>query len=584
MTLFKPNAAGLLLAGFAVFSLISCGQKDKAEGPRSETSAQATKANAASPLDKKFRLKDATPLDVDALFALMPEKSRPNYESAAFDEKLGATVVNNLRFADANDGEGVRVERAEFYGVDMEAIERIKSAEDAEKDTEAEGSSNLIQEFAMGDLSAANGPFETVVQKVRLLNVATEGFDDGDSAAEIKIGGIELDQLQIRQGGLRPYGIGNMPAGFINAVNIAGIYFKDISVEADGDDTGAVSFVAPDLRFVGVGGGRLDAIIANDFEYELTQTDASRAMMLQSMGPQAGLLLNGPLGAIIAPENQRVKMKSFAWRGIDFSGLLPFGLSGEEPPLTAEKLIDLGTMTAADMETFIGGKRAAIVKEMTVSAAEFTWLVPSKIRADSKGAIYDFSAYVPESEEAMLATIKEHGLDDVKGDGYMEWIWNADSGAAEFDYVANMAGLADLSMALGFAGLDLNEMAAAMAEGESDVVTTHGAFKNFSLNIKDEKALDAIFALAALQMGGSGEDLRLSAPAMIRLSGAQAAQMNPRISNYVNAFADFVANGGALEISAKPAKPVAFAEIESTGNTAPQTLPDVLELQVTHEE
>lgn len=580
MTLFKPNAAGLLLAGFAALSLISCGQKDKAEGPRSETSAQAAKANAASPLDKDFRLKKAEPLDVDAFFALMPEDSRPTYDSAAFDDKLGATVVNNLRLADANDGEGVTVERAEFYGVDLDAIGRIKSAQDAGE----ENPSTAMAQLAYGDPEKANGPFETVVQKVRLLNVATEGFDDGDTAAEIRIGGIELDQLEIRQGGLSPYGLSNMPAGIVNTLNIAGLYFKDISVNAEGGDAGAISFEAPDLRFVGIGGGKLDAVIANDFEYEMTQTAASRAAMSQSMGPQAGMLLSGPLGAFIAPENQRVKMKSFAWRGIDFSGLLPFGLSGEEPPLTDEKLIDLGTMTAADMETFIGGKRAAIVKEATVSAAEFTWLVPSKIRADSKGASYDFSAYVPDTEEAMLATIKEHGLDDVKGDGYVEWIWNADSGAADFDYVANMDGLADLSMAFGFAGLDLKEMAAAMEEGDSDAVSTQGAFKNFSFSIKDEKALDAIFALAALQMGGSGEDLRLSAPAMIRLSGAQVAQMNPRISNYVNAVADFVAKGGALEISAKPAKPVAFAEIESTGTTAPQTLPDVLGLEVTHKE
>ena len=584
MTLFKPNAAGLLLAGFAALSLISCGQKDKAEGPRSETSAQAAKANAASPLDKDFRLKEAEPLDVAAFFALMPEDSRPTYESAAFDKKLGATVVNNLRFADANDGEGVRVERAEFYGVDMDAIGRIKSAGKDDPNAGSESSAELAEKLAFGDASAANGPFETVIQKVRLLNVATEGFDDGDMAAEIKIGGIELDQLQIRQGGLRPYGIGNMSAGFINTVNIAGIYFKDISVDADGGDDGAVSFAAPDLRFVGIGGGKLDAIIANDFEYEMAQTAASRAAMTQTMGPQAGMLLSGPLGAFIAPDNQRVKMKSFAWRGIDLSGLLAFGLSGEEPPLTAEDLIDLGTLTAADMETFIGGKRAAIVKEATVSAAEFTWLIPSKIRADSKGASYDFSAYVPDTEEEMLATVKEYGLDDVKGDGHMEWIWNADSGVADLDYVANMDGLADLSFALGFAGLNLKDIAAAQEDGDSDAVLTHGAFKNFSLNIKDEKALDAIFALAGLQMGQSGEDLRVSAPAMIRLSGAQAAQENPRISNYVNAIADFVAKGGALEVSAKPAKPVAFSEIESTGNTAPETWPDVFELQVTHEE
>jgi len=69
---------------------------------------------------------------------------------------------------------------------------------------------------------------------------------------------------------------------------------------------------------------------------------------------------------------------------------------------------------------------------------------------------------------------------------------------------------------------------------------------------------------------------------MIRLSGAQAAQMNPRITDYVNALAEFVAKGGMLEIAAAPEEPVAFTTLQSTGMTAPQTMPDVLDLTVTH--
>ena len=61
--------------------------------------------------------------------ALMPEDERPSYDTARFDESLGATVVENLRFADADDGEAVVVSRAEFYGVDMDAIERIRGAD-----------------------------------------------------------------------------------------------------------------------------------------------------------------------------------------------------------------------------------------------------------------------------------------------------------------------------------------------------------------------------------------------------------------------------------------------------------------------
>ncbi len=279
-----------------------------------------------------------------------------------------------------------------------------------------------------------------------------------------------------------------------------------------------------------------------------------------------------------------MKLKTFEWRDIDFSGLLAWSLKEEEPPMTATDLINLGTIKMADAETFIGEKRAVYMKEATVSAMEFTWLAPSKIRADTKGAIYDFTAYVPDTEEATLNVLKEHGLDKVKGDGYAEWVWNAKSGAAGLDYAANSHGLADFSMTMDFSGLKLSEIAKAKDNGEDKPVAAHGKFNGFSMKVTDEKALDAIFAIAALQMGGTGADLRQSAPAMIRLGGAQAAMMNPRISDYVTALADFIAKGGTLEIKAQPADPVAFSALESTGTTAPQTLPDVLELEVTHKE
>ena len=552
-----------LLAGVAAIALVSCGKKEKsADGPTSETSQQAAKLNAGSPLDAKFRLAEAEPFDVEALFALMPEGKRPTYDSAEFDNGIGATVVSNLRFADAADGEAVTIERAEFFGVDLDAIERVKNATDV----------------------SADAPFEKIFDKVRFYNVATEGFAGEEEPANLTIGGVEFDQLAVRQGGAEGDGVGEEGARFFNAVNLAGLYFKDISVETLTPDAPQVAMSAPDLRFVGFGGGRLGAVIANDLEYSMAQTEQSRAAIQEVMGPQGAMFLNGPLAGFIAPESQQVKMESFEWRDIDFSGLLEWGLKDEEPPMTAEDLIDLGRMKALDMETYIGGKLAGSVKEVSMSAAKFKWMIPSNIRIDAKDANYDYTAYIPETEEGVLSVMKEHGLDKLKSDGYAEWVWNDKTGAADLDYVANAPGFMDFSMGLGFTGLKLQEMAAAKASGEENPFAALGAFRNFSLKLEDEKALDAIFAIAALQMGGTGEDLRLSAPAMIRLSGAQAAQMNPKISGYVNAVADFVAKGGTLEITAEPAEPVAFATLQGASATAPQTMPDVLGLEVTHKE
>lgn len=564
-----------MLALAAALALFACGKKDGAG-----TGEGAVKANAASPLEADYRLKDAAPLDFDALLALMPKRERPTYDSAKFDGDLGATVVTNLRFADAGDGESVLVKRAEFYGVDLDALNRVRASEEAPAEDAAEAFSNLEKRLSLGDPATFDAPFEKAFEKVRLFNISAEGF--GEEEGELSIGGIEFDQLEIRQGGVGSYGVKNMAAGMFNAFRLAGLYFKDISIATHGADAPAVVVSAPDLRFVGLGGGKLSAVIANDLEYQMSQSDASIAAMSEAMGPQGAMLMNGPLRAFLAPKNQRATVKSFEWRGIDMSGLLEWGLKGEKPPATARNLIDLGTINAADMNTFIEDRRVATVKEATVSTAKFAWLIPSEIRADTKGAVTDFTAYVPETETAVLDILKEHGLDNVPSDGYAEWTWNPDSGAADLDYEANAKGLADFSMAFGLDGLKLADIAAAQEANQPDMIAAAVAFRNLSVKIKDEKALDVLFALSALQMGGTAADLRQSAPAMIRLSGAQAAQMNPRIGDYVNAVADFVASGGGLEISAKPAKPVSLAALQAAGTTAPQTLPDVLNLTVTH--
>ena len=47
--------SNILLAGVAAIALVSCGKKDEAgDAPRSETSREAARADAGSPLDKRF--------------------------------------------------------------------------------------------------------------------------------------------------------------------------------------------------------------------------------------------------------------------------------------------------------------------------------------------------------------------------------------------------------------------------------------------------------------------------------------------------------------------------------------------------
>ena len=444
----------------------------------------------------------------------------------------------------------------------MDAVERVRTAEEA----------------------GADAPFETIFQKVRLHNVASEGLEDESAELSLTIAGVEFDMLKVRQGGLQGDGEGDEAARTANAIDLGGLYFKDIEMKTASAETPSVAFSAPDLRFVSIAGGKLAAIIANDFEYEFAQTEASIGAMRAAMGPQGAVIFDGPLRNFIAPDSQRAEIKAFEWRDIDFSGLVAWGLRGETPPMTAGNLIDLGTFKASDMVSYIGEKRVASVKEGTMSAAEFTWLIPSNVRVDTKDAVYDLTAYLGDEEAEALTILTDNGLDNIAADGYMEWRWDSDRGDARFDNVMNMDGFADMSMQASFSGLKLNDIAAASEAGEENAFVSLGQFDGFSLEMSDESMLDVLFAFSALQMGGTGDDLRRSVPAMIRLGGVQAAQLNPRISDYVDALAEFVGKGGALKIEAAPEEPVGFAGLQEVGVTAPQTLPDVLDLTITHTE
>ncbi|MEO0851655.1 MAG: hypothetical protein AAFY04_09635, partial [Pseudomonadota bacterium] len=105
------------------------------------------------------------------------------------------------------------------------------------------------------------------------------------------------------------------------------------------------------------------------------------------------------------------------------------------------------------------------------------------------------------------------------------------------------------------------------------------------LTLTDKNLLAVLYDVAAGQMGaGTGEDLRQSAPALLRVSGSQFTSINPRFGGYLDALAAFLGAGGTLEISAAPDEAVPFAQLGIVSQTNPTTLPDVLNLTVTHKE
>ena len=574
----------LFLAGLAAAFLVACADRD-GSGGGGRADARAASLDAPSPIDAPFRLTNAEAVDAESLLQLLPENLRPQFATAAFDEELGALVLTDITpgaaVLDLLDAEGLTIERAEFYGVDRQALELLTAApEDGEAGVDA-------------------GAFERVFEKVRLFGVrapdlSASNLSTDEIAGGATLGAMEIDRLSIRRGALasRPEAESDARAvaRFFNAFTVAGVYFKDLEIgeaqnteQSGGDDagTGAPSamFSIGDMRLVGLGGGVADAILAADLAYTLSQDDEALDEVAEAIGPQGEAFIKGPLKNLAAPQSSSGAVKSFEWRDIDLSKLMAFGLSGERPPADARDLIDLGTMRLTDAETFVNGRRFSFAPETTVSAMEFEWLAPSKVRAEARDAIYDFTAYADEGDAEALAVMRAFGLDSVSADNTFAYDWSADSGEARLESLFDADGFGGADFALDLDGLTLEAIEAARTTGAEDPVGETGRLVSMDLVLRDEKFLDAVYGLAALQAGGDPIDMRKSLPALVRLAGMQLTFLNGRFLGYVNATADFLEEGGELKVRAAPARPVGFADLR---DVSPKSLPDVLNIKVTH--
>jgi hypothetical protein len=100
--------------------------------------------------------------------------------------------------------------------------------------------------------------------------------------------------MRVRRGGVPEEPKGSGLAALFNAFDVAGVYFKHIGIsrldETGYGPEGDFSFAAPDLRFVGVGGGHLDALVARDLDL---MTGGRRRPLRAQVGAQV-LPANSP--------------------------------------------------------------------------------------------------------------------------------------------------------------------------------------------------------------------------------------------------------------------------------------------------
>ena len=162
--------------------------------------------------------------------------------------------------------------------------------------------------------------------------------------------------------------------------------------------------------------------------------------------------------------------------------------------------------------------------------------------------------------------------------------WNSDDGTATLKQL-EISGqdMGTISLDGQFLGLTPDVVAALQQEQNdfSQLMQTLQGVSVANLTIRYE---DESLAGRALEL--SAKDQNVSEPELIDTLNMQVTQMLAMLENkgfeekVSAAVKMFLANPESLEISAKPAAPVPFAQLVGTVMMAPQTLPNVLAVEV----
>ena len=568
----------LAAAGVLALSVGACGKdkKSKAESPKvsKETAKMMT---GASPLEKSYSYKGGKELDVTAFLSTMSDGASDNkftVKSSKYDKKKGATVLTD--FVSTDPGNSFKIGKLELYGVNEANIKRIKAKEDV---TELLPVFDRVRAFDV-----------TISPPAKAMPA------EGAPAQSITIGAIEFRELKIhplndeKMNALS--GDGAQFAAVMKSIDFGGMNIQNLKMVGFEQGGSGIDMSVADMRIGNIGQGVIGPVSMTDFDYTVKQS-AEVKQAVASANPQMGMLLNGPLGNMIMPGNARAKGESMSWGGMSITGWLPYLEKGETPPANAKNLVSFGAIEAKNFSSYVNGKLAAETKLSTVDPIEFAWLVPTKINAYNKGQKIHLAAYVPEGQEAMMKVLDDAGVKTATGDSSVTWTYNQKKGDADFNYTANMDGLADISLKFAGTGAPLQPILAAKeartkaltsgdtAPAELKTGMEKAAFEGFSLEIKDEKLLDVVFGIAGLQMGQDAAQVRQMAPAFLAMGGAQLQAVTPKANDYIASVSKFLTEGGSLKIAMAPKKPVLLKTLEETGKDPAAAL-EKLNLTVVH--
>lgn len=334
----------------------------------------------------------------------------------------------------------------------------------------------------------------------------------------------------------------------------------------------SMTFAMPFLAERGVARGDIDAIIMNDLSFTLDSmtaaTDAAPAVPV-SMG-----------GGV----------ERYTVTGLKLARLLDYWARGEAPSPKVVDLLSLGLWETKNERYTLGGAPFYSLDHARTDLTKFRWFLPTSVRMSFTNLSYDIGALMkfgqsaaPQSGEgaadlkSMISLFDKHGFSKIAASGDTVYDWSPETGAATFVTKNDLKTMGQLDIDLGL-GLPTFKQFASLhpKKGEAfdsarlSALFADGALSKASTTIADRGVLTRAFALAAdmqaAQAGApagsiKGAELRTAAAFSMRSLGSAPTPLAP----VYTAFADFIADGGTLSLSASPKAPIPFALIMAPG-------------------
>lgn len=571
---------------FAALALV--GAAMIASPSAAETAKPAAAASAAA-LDAFFdgveKAAPAAPLGAEADYRAFAHAlgDRAAMTFGSFAAEGAGAVARDvvLTFGDKKDA-GVRVAELRLYAGGKAAkgeiaVERIDARRIESFGLEAliEESTNAYSKAVLDGVERVAGAKTDAGAQAALQAKATvEAYD-------LAVERVVIDGLVIHAPDKKPAAglddlgaLMRLTASMSRATSARAVAARGATAEMSSRTAATTSRMQLSMPFYGLRGvarGDVEATVLNGLKFSL---DAESAPA------------NGAPAIPVAMEGG---VERFAITGLRLAKLFDYWSRGESPPPKETDLLSLGVWESRNERYTLGGQPLYALDYARIDLSKFRWFVPTEIRSTVSNLTYDIGGVLRFSQSAapqgdgaqdlgqIISLLDKHGFSKISASGDFTYGWAPATGAATLasNNELKTLGRLDLGAQAGlpnfkeFASLHPKKGeafdAAALSALFADA-TLHGA----SLTVADAGMLPRLFALAAdmqsLQMGGAPgaikpEELRAGAAFSLRTLGAAPSPLAPLYST----LADFIAEGGTLDLAVSPTAPVPLSLIMAPG-------------------